>query len=64
MTEHNTHESWLLTCPCGDGNFKIHLKAATADDIKSVLNQLPEWGNKTKIKVLTAELRRREREEQ
>lgn len=59
MAEHNTHESWMLSCPCNDGNFKSHLKAATINDIKNVLDQLSEKGNKTKIKVLTSELRNR-----
>ena len=59
MVDRNTNASWLLTCPCGDCNFKGHLKQATAEEIKSVLAQLPEKGNVTKRKVLTAELRKR-----
>ena len=50
---------WLLSCPCGDGNFKAHLKEATKDEILSALVILPEKGNKTKIKVLQTELKKR-----
>lgn len=57
--DHGTHKSWLLTCPCGDGNFKIHLKQASESDIEEVLGELNEKGNKSKIAVLTAELKRR-----
>lgn len=59
MTEQSTHKSWLLTCPCGDGNFKIHLKEASITVIEEVLAELPEKGNKSKIAILTAELKRR-----
>ena len=57
--ESESHKSWLRTCPCNDCNFKIHLKAAKTEDIQSVLQELPEEGNKTKIKVLKAELNKR-----
>jgi hypothetical protein len=59
MIEQGTHKSWLLTCPCGDGNFKAHLKEATVSDIEEVLGELCEKGNKSKIAVLKAELKRR-----
>ena len=59
MIDHGTHKIWLLTCPCGDGNFKAHLKLATESDIEEVLGELSEKGNKSKIAVLTAELKRR-----
>lgn len=53
--------SWLYSCPCNDGNFKKHLEYATKEDIELVLSVLPEQGNKTKIKVLKAELKRRKK---
>ena len=53
------HASWLFSCPCSDGNFKSHLKAASKEDIELVLSVLSENGNKTKIKILKAELNRR-----
>lgn len=59
MIEQGAHKSWLLACPCGDGNFKIHLKAATDGDIQEVISLLPEKGNKSKIAALIAELKRR-----
>lgn len=59
MIEQGTHKSWLLTCPCGDGNFKAHLREASDAVIEEVLSELPEQGNKSKIAVLTAELKRR-----
>ena len=57
-----SHASWLYTCPCNDGNFNIHLKEASKEEINRVLAFLPEKGNKTKIKVLKAELKRRDKE--
>lgn len=57
----SSHASWLLTCPCGDGNFKVHLAAASEEEIREVLNSLPLEGNKTKIKVLEKELKKREK---
>ncbi len=59
--QNNAHKSWLLTCPAGDGNFKIHLKEASDEDIKAVLSELNGPGTKTKIKALTAELNSRRR---
>ncbi|WP_294465546.1 hypothetical protein [uncultured Ruminococcus sp.] len=50
---------WLLSCPCGDMNFKNHLKSASESELKSALMKLPEFHNKTKIKAIKAELRRR-----
>lgn len=50
---------WLLSCPCNDGNFKIHLKSASESELKSALMKLPVFHNKTKIKVIKAELNRR-----
>lgn len=57
-----SHASWLYTCPCLDANFNVHLKEASDDEINRVLAFLPEKGNKTKIKVLKAELKRRSKE--
>ena len=57
-----THKSWLATCPTSDGNFKIHLKKASVQDLQEVIGSLPEYGNKTKLKVLQAELRKRLKE--
>ena len=59
MTQRETHKSWLLSCPCGDGNFKAHLKEASVAVIEEVISELPEKGNKSKIAVLKAELRKR-----
>lgn len=64
MIEKNTNASWLLTCPCGDGNFKVHLKLASKEEIEEVLKNLEEKGNKSKIKVLTAELNRRKKNDE
>lgn len=50
---------WLLYCPCGDMNFKNHLKSASNDELKSALMKLPEFHSKIKIKAIKAELRRR-----
>lgn len=57
-----THKSWIATCPTSDGNFKIHLKQASVQDLQEVIGSLPEYGNKTKLKVLKAELRKRLKE--
>lgn len=50
---------WLLSCPCTDCNFKNHLKDASKEELESALRELPEFHNKSKIKVITAELKRR-----
>ena len=55
--------SWLKTCPPNDWNFRIRLGLASEEDIKQVLSELPEKGNKTKIRLLKAELKRRNRNE-
>ena len=57
--ERNTDKSWLECCPCGDGNFKTHLKTASVNDIAILIDDLPEKGNKSKISVLKRELRTR-----
>lgn len=53
--------SWLKTCPPNDVNFKGHLGLANEEEIKQLLSELPEQGNKTKIRLLKAELNRRNR---
>ena len=53
--------SWLKTCPPNDMNFRIHLGRASEEDIRQLLFELPEKGNKTKIRLLKAELKRRNR---
>lgn len=64
MAAEQTHKSWLLTCPCGDANFKVHLKEASTEDIESVIEELQgRQGVKSKIATLQAELRRRERDQ-
>lgn len=57
-----THKSWLESCPINDCNFKSHLQAASIEDLQEVINNLPEQGNKTKLKVLQVELRKRLKE--
>lgn len=59
--EIGTHKAWLETCPTSDCNFKPHLKQASVEDIKEVLAGLPEQGNRTKIKILQNELKRRKK---
>ena len=54
-----THKSWLATCPTSDGNFKIHLKQASVQDLQEVIGSLHEYGQKTQLNVLQAELRQR-----
>lgn len=53
--------NWLKTCPPCDVNFRIHLGRASEEDIRQLLFELPEQGNKTKIRLLKAELKRRNR---
>ena len=55
----NSNASWLYSCPCGDGNFKIHLKSATNEEIRQVIAELSEKGNKSKISALQRELKKR-----
>lgn len=53
---------WLTTVPDTDGNFKIHLKSATTEEIKEALSILKANGEKgciSKISALSRELRRR-----
>lgn len=58
----NDNMSWLISCPSSDDNFRSHLKTATAEEIKQVLNALKTKGEKgsvSKISALSRELRRR-----
>lgn len=55
------HYSWLKTCPPNDLNFRIHLGLSSEEDIRQLLSELPVQGNKTKIRLLKAELNRRSR---
>lgn len=57
------HYSWLKTCPPNDFNFRIHLGLSSEEDIRQLLSELPEKGNKTKIRLLKAELNRRNKNE-
>lgn len=57
------HYNWLKTCPPNDMNFRIHLGLASEEEIKQLLSELPEQGNKTKIRLLIAELKRRNKNE-
>lgn len=52
---------WLLDTPIGDQNAKNALKRATVSELEQVLEQLPLEGNKTKIKALQAELKRKKK---
>lgn len=52
-------KKWVKDCPPSDGNFKPHLKAATDVELYELISELPEQGNKTKIKAIKAELKRR-----
>lgn len=60
--EQGTHKSWLESCPVNDCNFKSHLREASIIELQELINELPEQGNKTKLKVLQAELRKRLKE--
>ena len=55
--------SWLVSVPCNDGNFKSHLKAASADEIKTALEAVQRQygvdGQKGKQLALARELRKR-----
>ena len=58
MTE---HAKWLTTCPVSDQNFKDHLKAASAQEVREALEFIKELPyTKTKKAVLEAALREKE----
>ncbi len=52
---------WLMDCPPSDINFKMNLKRASIWELKVAIEQLPIEGNKTKIKAIEAEIRRRQK---
>lgn len=56
--------SWLVTCPCTDGNFKCRLNQATREEIMEALEELNktagENAQKSKRAVLKARLKRLE----
>lgn len=59
MTE---HVKWLTTCPVSDQNFKNHLEAASAQEVREALefiDGLP-FTTKTKERALRAALKRKE----
>ena len=62
MFEPNSNQSWLYSVPASDGNFKMALRRATAEELQEVLAALPEAGNKTKIATIRREIRKREKE--
>lgn len=51
--------SWLMHTPISDVNAQSALKRASVDELKAVLAFLPQEGNKTKIKAIQAEIKRR-----
>lgn len=52
-------KKWIKDCPKSDTNFRPHLQAATVVELYELISELPEQGNKTKIKAIKAELKRR-----
>ena len=58
MTE---HVKWLTTCPVSDPNFKDHLEAAAAQEVREALEFIAGLPFvKTKERVLRAALKRKE----
>lgn len=57
--EKGTPISWIMSVPISDINCKNALKAAMMCELKLALAELPPEGNKTKIKAIEAEIRRR-----
>lgn len=58
----SNHLVWLTSVPARDGNFKSHLKMASADEIKeaiSIMTGKGEKGNASRIAALSRELRKR-----
>lgn len=56
----DSHITWLVNCPPGDINFRIHLRQASVAEIEKTISIVEQRGvAKTKIKALEAELRRR-----
>lgn len=58
----NNNVNWLVTCPSNDGNFKLHLEYASAEEVREALHMIIEQHNtKTKEKILCAALKRKAR---
>lgn len=58
MTE---NVKWLTTCPVSDQNFKDHLKAASAQEVREALEFIEGLPfTKTKEKALRAALKKKE----
>lgn len=58
----NDNVSWLVTCPCSDNNFKLHVEYATPDEIREAIRLTEGKPNtKTKLKALQSALKRKER---
>lgn len=52
---------WITNCPATDGNFKAHLKRATAEEVREALKIIEGRPNsKTKEKALRAALKKKE----
>lgn len=51
----NNNVSWLVTCPSNDGNFKLHLEYASAEEVREALHIIiGQHNTKTKEKILRA----------
>ncbi len=58
----NKNTDWLTTVPASDGNFKIHLRNATVEEINEALSIMAvkgEKGNASRIAACSRELRKR-----
>ena len=59
----NNNVSWLVTCPSSDGNFKLHLEYASAEEVREALHIIiGRHDTKTKEKILRAALKRKEQD--
>ena len=57
----NDNVNWLVTCPSNDGNFKLHLEYASAEEVREALHIIiGQHNTKTKEKILCAALKRKE----
>ena len=57
----NNNVNWLVTCPSNDGNFKLHLQYASAEEVREALYIIiGQHNTKTKEKILHAALKRKE----
>lgn len=60
--EERTHVNWLISCPASDGNFRLHLRQASEEEIGCAIDLLiGKDGTKSKVKALEGELSRREK---